>query len=58
MQTKAKIIVNGESDEVTIPSRPKDWSVYLNSNVTASEQFMDGVEDLPVDVNPQREAGS
>lgn len=29
-------------------SRPKDWSAYLAEHPIASEEFMEGVDDLPV----------
>jgi hypothetical protein len=34
---------------VILSARPKDWSGYLTSNAIASKEFMDGVEDLPVE---------
>jgi len=33
---------------VILSARPKDWSAYLASGPVASEEFMEGVEDLPV----------
>jgi virulence-associated protein VagC len=27
--------------------RPKDWGTYLESGPIASDEFMEGVEDLP-----------
>jgi virulence-associated protein VagC len=32
---------------VILSARPEDWSAYLASPA-ASEEFMEGVEDLPV----------
>jgi hypothetical protein len=31
------------------PSRPKDWTAFFASDSAASPEFMDGVEDLPVE---------
>jgi hypothetical protein len=33
---------------VILSARPKDWSGYLASDAVASDEFMEGVEDLPV----------
>lgn len=30
-------------------SRPKDWSAYFAEHSIASEEFMEGVEDLPAE---------
>ncbi len=30
------------------PPRPKDWSDYFKSETSASPEFMNGIEDLPV----------
>jgi len=35
-------------DDVILSPRPTDWSQFLASGVRASDDFMDGVEDLPV----------
>jgi antitoxin VapB len=43
-----EVYIRKEGDEVILSPRPKDWSDYLDSGATASEEFMDGVEDLPV----------
>jgi antitoxin VapB len=37
----------GASDVILSP-RPTDWSSYLANGPVASEGFMEGVEDLPV----------
>jgi antitoxin VapB len=34
--------------DVVLSSRPLDWSSYLAEAPAASEKFMEGVEDLPV----------
>lgn len=44
----AEVYIRRQGDEVILSARPKDWSVYLASAPTASEEFMEGVEELPV----------
>jgi antitoxin VapB len=44
----AEVFIRRQGDEVILSARPKDWSVYLASSPVASEEFMEGVEDLPV----------
>jgi len=52
MQRKAKIFMKEGSDVVLSP-RPFDWSSYLAEAPTASTEFMEGVEDLPVQERAQ-----
>lgn len=35
-------------DDVVLSPRPTDWSSFLKSDVRATDDFMEGVEDLPV----------
>ena len=58
MQTTDKILMNKQGDEATLSAPPKDWSSYLASNAIASEEFMDGVEDLRVEESHPLESGS
>jgi antitoxin VapB len=44
----AEVFIRRQGDEVILSARPKDWSVYLASSPVASEEFMEGVEDLQV----------
>ena len=44
----SEVFIRKQGDEVILSVRPKDWSDYLNSGPVASEEFMEGVEDLPV----------
>ena len=37
-----------EGEDVILSPRPRDWGSYLDEAPVASESFMDGVEDLPV----------
>jgi antitoxin VapB len=43
-----EVFIRKQGDEVILSARPKDWSAYLASDAVASEEFMEGVEDLPV----------
>ena len=36
-----------QGDEVILSARPMDWSAYLAEHPIASEEFMEGVEELP-----------
>ncbi|MDB5820281.1 MAG: SpoVT/AbrB domain protein [Rhizobacter sp.] len=43
-----QVFIRKVGDEVILSPRPADWSGFLASTVTASDDFMAGVEDLPV----------
>jgi antitoxin VapB len=43
-----EVFIRREGDEVILSARPKDWSAYLASGPVASDDFMQDVEDLPV----------
>lgn len=42
-----EVFIRRQGDEVVLSPRPKDWSAYLAEHPVASDEFMDGVEDLP-----------
>jgi antitoxin VapB len=46
--TTSEVFIRKEGDEVILSARPRDWSSYLNSGPVASEEFTEGIEDLPV----------
>jgi antitoxin VapB len=46
--TTSEVFIRKQGDEVILSARPKDWSAYLTSGPVASEEFMEGIEDLPV----------
>ena len=46
--TTSEVFIRKQDDEVILSARPKDWSAYLASDAVASEEFMEGVEDLPI----------
>lgn len=43
-----EVFIRKEGDTVILSPRPEDWSEYLASGAVASEEFMQGVEDLPI----------
>lgn len=43
-----QVFIRKVGDEVILSPRPSDWSAFLVSNVRVSEDFMVGVDDLPV----------
>lgn len=44
----AEVYIRKEGDEVVLSARPSDWSAYLASGPIASEEYMNDVEELPV----------
>jgi len=43
-----EVFIRKEGDEVILSPRPRNWSAYLESSPVASDAFMSGVHDLPV----------
>ena len=43
-----EVFIRKNGDEVILSARPQDWSAYLTSGPVASEEFMEGIEELPV----------
>jgi antitoxin VapB len=46
--TTREVYIRRQGDEVILSPRPQDWSAYLASGAVASEEFMEGIEDMPV----------
>lgn len=44
----SEVFIRRQGSDVILSARPKDWTGYLASSPAASEDFMMGVEDLPV----------
>ncbi len=44
----AEVFIRKIGDEVILSPRPADWSSYLATAPIASSEFMEGIEDLPV----------
>lgn len=42
------VFIRKEGNDVILSPRPTDWSSYLVNGPVASEAFMEGIEDLPV----------
>jgi antitoxin VapB len=43
-----EVFISKIGDQVILSPRPADWSSYLATGPVASEELMEGVEDLPV----------
>ncbi len=43
-----EVFIRKEGSDVILSPRPSDWSSYLAEAPVASENFMEEVEDLPV----------
>ena len=43
-----EVFIRKDGEDVILSPRPRDWRSYLDSGPVASEEFMDGVEELPV----------
>jgi antitoxin VapB len=44
----SEVFIRKKGDDVILSARPTDWLAYLASGPIASKEFMEGVEDLPV----------
>jgi antitoxin VapB len=45
----SEVFIRRQGDDVILSPRPKDWSGFFAPDApVASEDFMEGVEDLPV----------
>ena len=42
------VFIRRNGDDVILSARPNDWSAYLTSGPVASDKFMEGIEDMPV----------
>ena len=43
-----EVFIRKEGNDVILSPRPVDWTPYLSNGPVASEAFMEGVEDIPV----------
>lgn len=43
-----EVVIRKVGEDVILSPRPRDWKTYLASAPAASDAFMAGVEDLPV----------
>ncbi len=44
----SEVFIRWQGEEVILSARPRDWSAYLASGPVASKEFMEGIEELPV----------
>ena len=43
-----EVFIRKIGDDIVLSPRPRDWSAFLASGVGVSDDFMAGIEDLPV----------
>ena len=43
-----EVFIRKVGDDVILSPRPQDWTGFLASEVRASDDFMKGIEDLPL----------
>ena len=43
-----EVFIRRDGQDIVLSPRPFDWSSYLAEAPAASEAFMEGIEDLPV----------
>lgn len=43
-----EVFIRKVGSDVVLSPKPEDWSSYLAEGPVASESFMEGIEDLPV----------
>ena len=43
-----EVYIRKQGDDVVLSARPEDWSAYLAAGPVASQEFMEGIGDLPV----------
>ena len=44
----SEVFIRREGDNVILSPRPRDWRPYLDQAPVASDEYMSGVQDLPV----------
>ncbi len=44
----SEVFIRRQGNDLILSARPMDWSAYLDSGPVASKEFMEGVDDLPV----------
>ena len=47
-----EVFIRKQGDEIILSPRPTDWSHFLASDIRASDDFMEGVEDMPLQERP------
>lgn len=52
--TTSEVFIRKSGEEVILSPRPQNWTEYLKSGPVASGEFMEGVEDLPVQERDER----
>jgi antitoxin VapB len=55
--TTSEVFIRKQGDDVILSARPGDWSAYLPAGPVASEEFMEAVEDLPMQQRKRSKIG-
>jgi antitoxin VapB len=55
--TTSEVFIRKQGDDVILSARPGDWSAYLRAGPVASEDFMEAVEDLPMQQRKRSKIG-
>ena len=43
-----EVFIRKQGSDVILSPKPEDWSLYLSDGPVASDDFMEGIEDLSV----------
>jgi antitoxin VapB len=43
-----EVFIRRQGDDVILSARPVDWTSYLTSGPVASTEYLEGIDDLPV----------
>lgn len=43
-----EVYIRKVGDDVVLSPRPQDWSEFISSDIRATNDFMDAVDDMPV----------
>jgi antitoxin VapB len=44
----SEVFIRKQGDDVILSARPESWANYVSTGPMASDQFMEEIEDLPV----------
>lgn len=48
LENLKEVFIRKVGDEIILSPRPRDWRNFLSSKLRASDDFMEGVDDLPL----------
>ena len=50
-----EVFIRKVGEDLVLSPRPRDWSAFIDSGVRASDDFMQGIDDLPAQERPPLE---